>query len=241
MFDLHTKIVGVMPYIFGVSSYSVFVFLGIILGIAYYLIDARKRNVKNEGAISIVASALIFGAIGSKIPLLLEYRDLASVISGKSIVGGLIGGAAGVVIIKKVFDIKLKLGNIIAPSVALGMSVGRLGCFFNGCCYGVVSSWGIDFGDGLLRLPTQLFESAFHLTAFIILHNLKSKVQTKGILFKDYILAYFIFRFLIEFIRENKIVWGNMSIYQIICLLGIIYISFVIWKGKKYGRTTRIK
>ncbi|MDP4133372.1 MAG: prolipoprotein diacylglyceryl transferase [Bacillota bacterium] len=233
MLDSHIKIEGFMPYIFGIPSYGLFVFLGIAAGILYYLIDARKRNVKNEGAVLIVASALIFGAVGSKIPLLLEYRNLAALISGKSIVGGLIGGAAGVIIVKKAFGIKLKLGNIIAPAIALGMSIGRLGCFFNGCCYGVASSWGVDFGDGLLRLPTQLFESAFHFTAFLILHNLKGKVLIKGILFKYYILAYFIFRFITEFIRENQTVWGGMSIYQIICALGIVYVSFIIWKENK--------
>ena len=233
MLDTHEKIVGIMPYIFGISSYSFFVLLGIAIGLVFYWLNARSKNDKTDGAIVIVASALIFGIIGSKIPLLFEGKGLAEILTGKSIVGGLVGGMFGVIFIKKLFKIKLKLGNIIAPSVALGMTVGRLGCFFEGCCYGIVAPWGIDFGDGLLRLPTQLFESAFHLIAFALLVYYKNKVKTPGILFKLYLLAYFIFRFLMEFIRENPILCCGMSIYQIICGLGIVYIGIILWRRKR--------
>jgi len=232
MLDTHERIIGIMPCIFGIPSYSIFVGLGIIIGIIYYLLDARRRNVKNEGVIIIVASAIIFGTIGSKIPLLFESADVAKWFFGKSIVGGLIGGMFGVVFIKRLLKIKLKLGNVIAPAVALGLTVGRLGCLFNGCCYGKISSWGVDFGDGYLRLPTQLFEALFNFIAFLILHYYKNKVKTPGILFKLYLFSYFVFRFLIEFIRENPIIWLGMSIYQIICLLGILYIGFILMRGR---------
>lgn len=232
MIDTHFKDpnFGVMPTIFGVSSYTIFVSLGIIAGLIYYLSDTRKRNAKNEGAIEIVSSALIFGVIGSKIPLIFEGADIQSIIFGKSILGGLIGGMLGVMLIKRILKIKTKMGNIIAPAVALGIAIGRLGCFFNGCCFGIPSpwGWGVDFGDGILRYPTQLFESAFHLTAFIILHNLKTKDLKPGILFRYYVLAYFIFRFLIEFIRENPIFYFGLTLYQLICILGIVFIGLNI-------------
>ncbi len=228
MLDSHERIIGFLPSIFGIPSYSIFFILGILAGLLYYIIGAKKRETKNNDAITIVASALIFGFIGSKIPLLFETRDLTILLTGKSILGGLVGGMFGVLFIKKVMHINLKMGNVIAPSVALGMAVGRIGCFFNGCCYGIKSTFGYDFGDGCLRIPTQLLEVAFHLTAFILLHFMKDRVQTQGLLFKLYLLSYFIFRFFIEFIRENPIVWFHMSIYQLICLLGVVYISITL-------------
>jgi phosphatidylglycerol---prolipoprotein diacylglyceryl transferase len=230
MIDLHFKYpdFGIMPTIFGVSSYMIFVGLGIIAGIIYYLTDAEKRSAKSEGAIEIVSSALIFGVIGSKIPLIIEGADIKTIIYGKSILGGLLGGMLGVILIKRILKIKTKMGNIIAPAVALGMSIGRLGCFFNGCCYGIPGTWGIDFGDGLLRYPTQLFESAFHLTAFILLHKLKLKTKKPGILFKYYVLSYFIFRFFIEFIRENPVFYFGLTLYQLICIIGIIFVTLTI-------------
>lgn len=236
MLDMHMKVTAIMPSIFGIPAYSVFVSLGIIAGALYYLVDAKKRGVKSEGAILIVVSAYIFGVLGSKIPLLFEHRDFMFVLTGKSIVGGLLGGMLGVIFVKKLFKIKLKLGNIIAPSVALGMMIGRLGCFFNGCCYGRIASWGFNFGDGQLRLPTQLFEAVFHGIAFAILHYYKNKVPIKGILFKIYVFAYFIFRFFSEFFRENPPVLGNMSIYQIISLVGAVYMGVIIFKS---GRTQK--
>jgi len=120
---------------------------------------------------------------------------------------------------------RTKMGNVIAPVVALGMSIGRLRCFFNGCCYGIASTWGFDFGDGILRYPTQLFEDGFHLAAFLLLHILRLKVKKPGILFKYYVLTNFIFRFFIEFIRENPIYSFELTLYQLICIAGIIFVS----------------
>lgn len=232
MFDSHyvPKNWGIMPEIFGVHSYSLMVGLGVIIGIIYYFADAKGRGAKDEKAIIIVFAALFFGTLGAKLPLLImNYKFINTRpdlwLEGKTIVGGFIGGMLGVILIKKICKIQLKMGNVIAPAAALGMCIGRLGCFFNGCCYGKPASWGVDFGDGLLRLPTQLFESAFHLIAFIILLYFKRKVTKPGILFKYYVSTYFVFRFFSEFFRENEKLWGTWTLYQILSVIGLILIN----------------
>ncbi len=228
MIDLHEKIIGfgMLPTIFGISSYSLFVAIGIITGLIYYMKDAQKRQVKGEGVIEIISAALIFGVIGSKIPIILEGGSIENIIFGKSIVGGLIGGYIGVRFIKKKMNITLKMGNIIAPAVALGISFGRIGCFFNGCCVGKVGIFGFNFGDGQIRYPTQIFEVIFHLCAFIILHNLREQSKKPGILFTYYIFSYFIFRFFIEFIRVNPVIWLGLTIYQILSIVAIVFIGY---------------
>ena len=237
MLDNHNRLYGnAAPHILGIQAYTFFAGLGIIAGLIYYFVDLKRRGQVSEGAIKIVFSALVCGVIGSRIPLLFEGRGWEEILYGKSIVGGLVGGMFGVIATKKILGIKLKLGNVIAPSVALGMAIGRIGCFFNGCCYGVTAMWGFDFGDGLLRLPTQLFESAFHIIAFALLVYFGNKIKTPGILFKLYLLAYFSFRFLTEFIRENPTVCCGMTIYQIICGLGIIYMTIILWRVNLNGR-----
>lgn len=237
MLDTHDRLYGnEAPYIFGIPAYTFFVGLGIIAGLLYYFVSLKRRGQANEGAVKIVFSALICGVIGSRVPLLFEGRGWEEILFGKSIVGGLIGGMFGVIAIKKILGIKLKLGNVIAPSIALGMAIGRLGCFFNGCCYGIIASWGVDFGDGLFRLPTQLFESAYHFIAFVLLVYYRNKVKTPGILFKLYLLVYLIFRFLTEFIRENPVVCCGMTIYQIICILSSIYLGIILWRLSKNER-----
>ncbi|MDR0476746.1 MAG: prolipoprotein diacylglyceryl transferase [Desulfobulbaceae bacterium] len=236
MLDVHERLYGkAAPFILGIPAYTFFVVLGIVAGLIYYFTDLSRKGQASEGAIKIVFSALIFGVIGAKIPLLFEGRGWEEILYDKSIVGGLVGGMFGVVAVKRIFRIRLKLGNVIAPSIALGMAIGRLGCFFNGCCYGKIATWGFDFGDGFPRLPTQLFEVGFHVVSFILLLYYKGRVKTAGLLFKLYVLAYFIFRFLIEFIRENPVIWAGMTIYQIICGLGIIYITTVLLRRRENG------
>jgi len=237
MLDTHDRLYGsAAPYLFGIPAYTFFVGLGIIAGLLYYFFSLKRRGQVSEGAVKIVFAALICGVIGSRVPLLFEGRGWDEILFGKSIVGGLVGGMFGVIAIKRIIGVKLKLGNVIAPSVALGMAIGRIGCFLNGCCYGIVAPWGFDFGDGLPRLPTQLFESAFHLIAFVLLVYYSGKVKTPGILFKLYLLAYFVFRFLTEFIRENPMVCCGMTVYQIICVLGAIYMIIVLWRTGINGR-----
>ena len=251
---------GIMPYstIFGkeVSSYSIFVGLGLLIGVIWFLLTVSfKDNEKRYKPFVIVLFALSFGALGSKILVIIEnikplMKDFSQIrvflFTGKSIVGGLIGGYIGVIIGKKILGIKEeRFGNKIAPAVALGMSIGRIGCFLSGCCFGIETSLpiGVNFGDGVNRIPTQLIEMIFCLILFGYLFN-KQKSQKElqpGILFYNLILYYFIFRFLIEFIRgtEKNILF--LSIYQIISLLGIIYIVFKIKKEKKLWMETKMK
>lgn len=232
MFDLHFKPddFGIMPALFGLPTYSIMVLLGLVFGILYIVLANRKLKHNSKDSIRIVTAGLLCGIFGSKIPLLFENPSLETFFYAKSIVGGLIFGMFGIMITKKILHIKLKLGNVIAPAVAIGLIFGRLGCFFSGCCYGIEThtGWGFDFGDGLMRYPTQLFEVAFHLIAFVLLHYFRDRVKTPGILFKLYMIAYFSFRFLIEFIRVNPAVAFGLSIYQILSALALVYLILVL-------------
>ena len=63
--------------------------------------------------------------------------------------------------------------------------------------------WGVNFGDGRLRHPTQLYESAFHLLAAVVLFQLQRRQMFRGQLIRVYFVAYFVFRFVTEFIRPG--------------------------------------
>jgi len=103
--------------------------------------------------------------------------------------------------------------------VAVG--VGRLSCFVAGCCYGTETSlpWGVDFGDGRLRHPTQLYEFIFHLSAAAALAWLKRRGMFRQQLFKLYIISYLVYRFATEFIRPEPRLVGPLTGYQIAALL----------------------
>ena len=253
--------------IFGlkISTYTFFVGLGLLIGITWFFFSVTMKEKKNKekklsniNAYYIVLSALVFGFIGSKLLVIIENFDIIIknlnniknlqnlIYTGKSIIGGLIGGYIGVRFAKKRLNIEsVRTGNKIAPAIALGMAIGRIGCFLTGCCYGIETSLpiGIDFGDGIKRIPTQLIEVIFCLVLFsYLLYKQKNdKNLIPGILFKELVLDYFIFRFLIEFIRGTSKNILFLSIYQVICLLGIIYIIIKIRKEKILWKDNKIK
>jgi len=237
---LPTHAWGIRPILFhigsiSVSSYSFFVTLGFLVGLTVYLWEAKKSKSFGESNLYIVFGALIGSAIGAKLlDLIVDYRyfltnfwNVETIFYGKTIIGGLIGGAIGVKITKKIYKIEGKRGNLFAPAIAIGVAIGRLGCFLRGCCYGKPTSlpWGVNFGDGILRHPTQIYESIFMLAMFFYLEKIKNKPDIKpGQLFKILMVSYFTFRFFIEFIRVDEIAFWGLTSFQIISLFAIIYL-----------------
>jgi phosphatidylglycerol:prolipoprotein diacylglycerol transferase len=126
--------------------------------------------------------------------------------------------------------IRVKTGDSFAVPVAAAVAVGRLGCFSAGCCYGTETSlpWAVNFGDGLRRHPTQLYESAFHLTAALALAWLQRRGILKGQLIKLYIIAYLFYRFATEFIRPEPVLWRGLTGYQWACL-ALIPVFALLW------------
>lgn len=232
---------GFMPYLtifnLKISTYSVFMVLAFVAGFICFKLTADKIDKKMSSYRSlIIIYALLGGVIGAKLPILIYNFDLLFkypkninlLISGKTIIGALIGGILAVYILKRCLNINIKTGNDIAAPAALGMAIGRLGCFFGGCCYGIEAPriLGIDFGDGIFRYPTQLYEFVFDLAIFAFLLYLKrTKALRPGALFRYLVNSYMIFRFFIEFIRETDIIIWGLSYYQLICLICLLFIN----------------
>jgi len=220
---------------FPVEAYPVFVSLALLSGIFVYIIELRRDHIESANAFYIAMFAILGGVIGSKLPIILIYwqelnsspHPFAVLLSGRTIVGGLIGGAAGTFLAKKLFKIKERLGNQIAIPVTVGMAVGRVGCLLRGCCYGKATSlpWGIDLGDHVARHPSQLYEILFDiLLAFYLAWRKKQGVEP-GELFKIFLNGYLSFRFFLEFIRVEKIAFIGLTDFQVLCVISLIYIN----------------
>jgi phosphatidylglycerol---prolipoprotein diacylglyceryl transferase len=181
-------------------------------------------------------SAFCGAMIAAKLPFVLaDWEGLLSgrawLENGKTIVFGIAGGYFGVELAKALLGVRVKTGDSFAVPVATALAIGRLGCFAAGCCHGTVTSlpWAVDFGDGLRRHPTQLYESAFHLTAALILAWLMRRGILRGQLIKLYLIAYLIFRILTEFIRPEPVLALGLTGYQWACL-GLIPVFVVLWR-----------
>ncbi len=131
-----------------------------------------------------------------------------------------------------------KTADAFAPAIALGQSIGRLGCFAAGCCYGKECSmpWAVTFTDPVAHKitnvplnvpvhPTQLYSSAGVLIVFLILLFFHGKKRFNGQIISMYLILYGIDRFIIEFFRGDErgfLFNGLLSTSQFISVLSII-------------------
>lgn len=159
----------------------------------------------------------------------------------KTFYGGLFGGVLTFLLVYRFYYLRSNPPIInevlkIAPSaICLGHGIGRLGCFLNGCCYGLeTESWfGMSFPNLPHKVyPTQLYEMIFLLLLSAILFVLAVKdftVYTMPI----YLLSYGVFRFLIEFIRgDERGQLEGLSPSQYWCILLVIaaIILYILYK-----------
>jgi prolipoprotein diacylglyceryltransferase len=167
------------------------------------------------------AAAFVGGVLGAKIPFVLVgeeswFTGAAWLTDGKTIVTGMIGAYLLVELAKLGLGVRVRTGDTFALPLALAMSVGRWGCFFAGCCAGVVTDlpWGMDFGDHVRRHPTQLYEIVFHLSMAAVLWIVMRRNFLVHQRLKLYLIGYGVFRFLVEFLRPEPSWWLGLSVYQ---------------------------
>ena len=141
-----------------------------------------------------------------------------------SVVGALAGAIVGVEIYKARRGVTVSTGGVFVGPFALGVVVGRLGCFFSGIVDGTYGSptstpWGVDLGDGISRHPVQIYESgAMAVFLAIYLEGLarhRSWALRRG--FYLMCVWYGAQRFVWEFLKPYPPVWGPFNLFHILC------------------------
>ena len=223
---------------FAIATHDAFVFLGVVVALCAFLFDARRRGVLDERLVWIAIGSLLTGAIAAKLSTLWAFFGTspessmlaALVMTGKSILGGLAGAYVGAIITKRIVGYRESTGDVFAPAVALGLAVGRIGCFLSEQV-GTPTSlpWGIavdsetasrvpmcaQCAPGVPMHPSFLYEVVFHAVMFAVLRRLDSLVTVRGDVFKLYLLAYGVFRFAVEFVRGNPPAAFGLSFSQL--------------------------
>lgn len=150
-----------------------------------------------------------------------------ALLGGKTIAGGLLGGWAGVEIAKKICGVARSTGDTFVWPLAVGTALGRLGCFFTGLddhTYGVATSlpWAVDFGDGVARHPTQLYEAAFVLLLALAISVADARrAWPTGARFRGYAAGYFAFRLAVEFLKPRETPLLGLSAIQLASAAGV--------------------
>ena len=227
------------PLYFGyeINVHLILEYLAFFLGYRYYVFLRKKTidTIVSTNRLSIILGAAIGAFLGSRIMGFLENPILPigvvsalSLFNNKTIMGGLFGGLLGVELAKKSIGEKQSSGDLFTFPIILGIFIGRIGCFLSGTnefTYGKTTSFflGMNLGDNLKRHPIALYELLFLFVLFIFLWKLKNKNLKNGLLFQYFMIAYFSFRFFIEFIKPNVFFFAGLSFIQILCLICLVY------------------
>lgn len=216
-----------------VSAYAFFLLLAFLAGFFLYRYNVSRSGIDRGRVFPVVVAAVFGGTLGAKLPIWclalihipLREWDLDVFLSGRTILGGFIGGMCSVWWIKRHLHIRDRFGNILVPSIALGLAIGRIGCLLAGCCYGKETAlpWGLNFGDGVSRHPTQIYDMLFCLAAFAVIQP-RAHSAPPGRLMTRFFVAYFLFRFFEELWRAEAPCMG-LTVFQWICLGGLLLIG----------------
>lgn len=223
--------------------------LGLFVGFRYYVYLKRKQGdvIHSSKRLWIVIGATFGAFVGSRLvggfenPLALfqSKNILLYFYSNKTIVGGLLGGLAGVELIKKIINEKRSSGDLFTFPVILALIIGRIGCFSMGIyeeTYGLPTSlpWGMNLGDNIKRHPVCLYEIAFLVLMWIFIKKLSKKFTFKnGSLFIIFMISYLFFRFMLDFIKPHHTLTIGLSVIQVVCLAGLVYYYRYILHPKK--------
>jgi prolipoprotein diacylglyceryltransferase len=204
----------------------------------------RTQRIENENIRYAYYTTVIVGAffgafmVGS-INTYISLASNGSFILGKSILGAIIGGIVAVELFKKVMHIKGSTGAYFVPSLAIGIAIGRVGCFLSGLddyTYGIATNsfLGYDFGDGIPRHPVQLYESLtmFLFFLYVVYIYFKDQKYFEKYIFYLFILLYATQRFLWEFLKPYETIALGLNVFQFFCLGLVGYAIYHLWKSR---------
>lgn len=246
---------------FPITSYGIWLALGMLFALFAASRLAARDGLPRERIYDLGLWTLLGGLIGSKLLMYFVEPDTSLISldflrSGGVYYGGLIGGFLTVVFLVNRYKLPLwKTADAFAPAVALGQAFGRQGCFAAGCCWGKPTEWfwgvhftekgheytGVPIANGVHLHPTQLIESFAMFAVFGFLIWLHKHKKFDGQVLIAYGIIYSIFRFSIEFLRDDPRgdLWGltsatGLSTSQLVSLVVAAFsILFMILRLRK--------
>jgi len=237
---VHSKLFQIGPL--EIHAYGLMLALSFLLGIYFAMFRAKKQGIDQNKIVDLSVIIVISAILGSRFLYVIFHLDefrgrwLDTInpfqssgqigIAGLTMLGGFVAAVVFSILFMKLKKMPLlKISDIMIPSVALGIFVTRIGCFFNGCCYGLPTdlSWGMVFPQespagfcfpNQAIHPTQLYSSLYGLIIFGLLLFFERYKKFDGFLLYLFFIFYGISRFIVDFFRyyENSMVIGRMSI-----------------------------
>jgi len=233
-------------------SYGVMMMVGFLVGLYRALHAARRKGIDPAALADAALYSLLSGVVGARLVFVLlnwpDFRhNLGSVFSvwegGLSFHGG-VACAVGVVYLythRKRIPFLL-LADTLAPSLAIAYGFTRIGCFLNGCCYGVQTHlpWAVKFPGVIApRHPAQLYAAAASFFIYLLLVRIEKLHKADGFVFLAYLAMYSLYRFLIEILRKGATAevfcWG-LTQAQLVSVVVLVGAALALWR---LGRSSR--
>jgi len=267
---VHSKLFQIGPL--EIHSYGLALALSFLLGIYFSMYRARKRGIDPNQVVDLSVGIVISAILGARFLYVIfhldEFRghwwDTVNPfqssgqvgIAGLTMLGGFIAAVAFSLIYMRLKKLPvLKISDLLVPAVGLGYFITRIGCFLNGCCYGLPTDmpWGMVFPQdspagycypGQAIHPAQLYSSFYGLVIFGLTLFLERYKKFDGFLLFVFFILYGVSRFTVDLFRyyENSMVMlrlGNFSISVnqgisiLLILLGGLLIFIYSRRSKK--------
>ncbi len=235
-------------------THALFVGLGVLAAVAVFVVEARRRGQTDQRVLYVVLGALVGGAVFMRLGTWMQHVDLRQNASlteqwlygNRSILGGLVGAWFGVHVAKRMVGYRIRTGDLFAPAVALGMAIGRFGCLLTevpgtptGAWYGItldrLAAARLGAEPGVALHPSFGYEIVFHAAAFVVLWGyLRHRLTAAGETLTIYLAGYGVFRFVVEFVRGNEVVWEGLTRPQLFLLVTVpLLLGRVVWQARR--------
>ncbi|MBU0491359.1 MAG: prolipoprotein diacylglyceryl transferase [Chloroflexi bacterium] len=202
-----------------ISAYAVMMDVAIVVGLVVVAFEARRVGFPLERLIDLTLVGVVAGVVGARLyyvagnwdvyaanPIrILDFGEGGLVYHG-ALLAGLLAAYAYTRWRRLAF---LQVCDLMAPALALGESIARIGCLLNGCCYGAPTDSILGlylpnyYGEWVVRYPTPIIQGLTTLVIFGVLWGLRKRKPFPGFLILLYLVLYSATRFLIEFTRDR--------------------------------------
>ncbi len=266
---MHSKLFQIGPL--EIHSYGLLLAISFLIGIYLSMYRAKKHGIDPNKIIDLAVIVVVSAIIGARFLYVIFHLDEFKGhwldtfnpfqssgqigIAGLTMLGGLIAAVGFGMLYLKIKKLPiLKIADIVAPAIGMGIFLTRIGCFLNGCCYGVPTNapWGMIFPPespagfafpNQAIHPAQLYSSFYGLIILISLLALERYQKFDGFLLYLFFILYGIARFIVDTFRyyETSMILFQLGDFAISVNQGISILMVLIGSVLIYTNMMRIK
>ena len=208
-----------------IRSYGLLLAVAFLVGTWLSLREARRLALDEDRLVTVILVVLVSSVVGARALYVLEHvqefrREWGSALAvwqgGLTLYGGVVAGTvAGLLAARQLSLPMWTVADVLTPAFALGTVLGRIGCFLNGCCYGVPTNlpWGVvfpadsfaglEFGNAPIH-PAQLYFALSGLVLFGITWLLRKRLRVPGTLFWVFLALFALARIFLDVTRAYE-------------------------------------